>query len=102
VSTGRTTYQESEPDGNQEAAKRQEAPKPRRLPKKLALIRKRLGLSQGDMVTALKLAKRYNRVSISGQERGEREPPLPVILKYAQLVGITTDYLIDNKLNLPD
>jgi transcriptional regulator with XRE-family HTH domain len=50
------------------------------------------------MVTALKLAKRYNRVSISGQERGEREPPLLVILKYAQLVGISTDYLIDDKL----
>ena len=77
-------------------------PSPRKLPKKLALIRKRLGLSQGDMVTALKLEKRYNRVSISGYERGEREPPLPVILKYAQLVGISTDYLINDTLELPD
>lgn len=77
-------------------------PSPRKLPKKLALIRKRLGLSQGDMVTALKLGKRYNRVSISGYERGEREPPLPVILKYAQLVGISTDYLINDQLSLPD
>lgn len=77
-------------------------PSLRRLPKKLALIRKRLGLSQGDMVIALKLGKRYNRVSISGYERGEREPPLPVILKYAQLAGFSTDYLINDKLNLPD
>jgi transcriptional regulator with XRE-family HTH domain len=54
------------------------------------------------MVTALKLGKRYNRVSISGYERGEREPPLPVILKYAQLAGISTDYLINDQLSLPD
>jgi transcriptional regulator with XRE-family HTH domain len=38
---------------------------------------------------------------ISGYERGEREPPLPVLLKYAQLLGISTDILIDDELDLP-
>lgn len=77
-------------------------PSPRRLPKKLALIRKRLGLSQGDMVTALKLGKRYNRVSISGYERGEREPPLPVLLAYARFAGVTMEVLVDDQMKLPD
>jgi transcriptional regulator with XRE-family HTH domain len=36
---------------------------------------------------------------ISAYERGEREPPLPVLLRYAQLYGVSTDSLIDDKLN---
>jgi hypothetical protein len=31
---------------------------------------------------------------------GRREPPLMVLLAYAKLVGISTDVLIDDKLNL--
>jgi transcriptional regulator with XRE-family HTH domain len=77
-------------------------PTPRKLAKKLALIRTRLGVSQGDMVKELGLGKRYTRVSISGYERGEREPPLPVILRYAKLAGFSTDYLIDDELDLPE
>jgi len=77
-------------------------PTPRKLAKKLARIRNRLGVSQGEMVKLLELGKRYDRVSISGYERGEREPPLPVLLKYARLAGFSTDYLIDDKLDLPD
>lgn len=76
-------------------------PTPRKLPKKLTLIRKHLGLSQGEMVKALGLSKGYTRVSISGYERGEREPPLPILLKYARLARISTDVLIDDKLDLP-
>jgi hypothetical protein len=39
--------------------------------------------------------------NISGMERGEREPPLPLLLAYARLVGISTDVLIDDELDLP-
>jgi hypothetical protein len=39
--------------------------------------------------------------NISSMERGEREPPLPLLLAYARLVGISTDTLIDDELNLP-
>jgi transcriptional regulator with XRE-family HTH domain len=35
--------------------------------------------------------------NISGYERGLREPPYPVLLKYARLVGVSTDILIDDK-----
>jgi hypothetical protein len=34
-------------------------------------------------------------------ERGEREPPLSLLLAYARLVVISTDVLIDDRLNLP-
>jgi len=39
---------------------------------------------------------------ISEYERGKREPPLLVLLKYARLAGVSTDVLIDDKLKLPD
>ncbi len=42
-----------------------------------------------------------NRVSISGYERGEREPPLPVLLKYARLGKVSVESLIDDEMPLP-
>jgi hypothetical protein len=39
--------------------------------------------------------------NISGMERGEREPPLLLLLAYARLIGISTDVLIDDSLDLP-
>jgi hypothetical protein len=38
--------------------------------------------------------------NISGYERGLREPPYPVLLKDARLVGISTDVLIDDDMKL--
>jgi transcriptional regulator with XRE-family HTH domain len=75
--------------------------KPRKLGKKLKTIRlDALGLSQTEMAKALGLKINYSAV---GQyERGTREPTLLILLKYARLVGISTDILIDDKLDLPD
>ncbi len=42
----------------------------------------------------------YNR--ISEYERGVREPPLPILLRYARLAGVPTEVLIDDELALPD
>ena len=39
--------------------------------------------------------------NISGYETGKREPPYPVLLRYARLVRVSTDVLIDDKLDLP-
>lgn len=74
-------------------------PTPKRLAKKLRQIRLHLGLSQGEMIRELGLEKRYDRSTISGYERGEREPPLPVLLNYARLAGISTDVLIDDEMD---
>jgi transcriptional regulator with XRE-family HTH domain len=74
-------------------------PKPRRLGKKLLEIRSRLGLSQTEMSSALRLKVDYS--AVSQYERGTREPPLPILLKYARLIGVSTDVLIDDELDLP-
>ena len=73
--------------------------KPKRLPRKLLIIRKRLGYSQTQMAKALRLTATYT--AVSGYELGTREPSLLVVLKYARLAGISTDVLIDDKLDLP-
>jgi len=75
-------------------------PKPARLPAKLKAIRTKLDLSQGEMLNALRM-NGYDRSVISGYELGTKEPPLPVLLKYARLFGLSTDILIDDDLDLP-
>ncbi|HEY6187743.1 MAG TPA: helix-turn-helix transcriptional regulator [Pyrinomonadaceae bacterium] len=75
-------------------------PKPARLAEKLLLIRQALGISQVEMVKRLDYPK-IHPAHISGYERDEREPPLPVLLRYARMVGVSTDVLIDDGLDLP-
>jgi transcriptional regulator with XRE-family HTH domain len=75
-------------------------PKPARLPEKLLQVRLALGLSQGEMLRRLEL-DHLSRTTVSAYEVGTSEPPLPVLLKYARLVGISTDVLIDDELDLP-
>jgi transcriptional regulator with XRE-family HTH domain len=75
-------------------------PRPRRLAKKLRQIRSGLGLTQAEMVKALGFRGIYQG-HVSEYERGAREPPYPVLLKYARLTGISTDVLIDDALSLP-
>jgi hypothetical protein len=53
------------------------------------------------MLVRLGLDAKILRSAVSGYELGTREPPLPILLKYARLVGISTDVLIDDELNLP-
>jgi transcriptional regulator with XRE-family HTH domain len=76
-------------------------PKPERLGEKLLQIRLALGLSQNGMLERLGLGERYFRSRISGYELGDREPHLPILLLYARSVGISTDVLIDDEMDLP-
>jgi transcriptional regulator with XRE-family HTH domain len=73
--------------------------RPKRLGKKLKQIRDALELSQTGMAEALNFPT-VHPTNISGYETGKREPPYPVLLKYARLVGVSTDVLIDDKLDL--
>ena len=75
--------------------------KPERLAEKLKQIRLSLGLSQDGMLERLGLTEEFFRSRISAYELGNREPPLPVLLKYARLAAISTDVLIDDELDLP-
>jgi transcriptional regulator with XRE-family HTH domain len=76
--------------------------KPERLAEKLLQIRLFLGLSQDGMLRRLDLADELIRSRISEYELGKREPDLPVLLKYARCVGISTDVLIDDEMDLPE
>jgi transcriptional regulator with XRE-family HTH domain len=77
-------------------------PRPKRLAEKLLQIRLALGLSQDGMLVRLELDAKVLRSAVSGYELGTREPPLPILLKYARCVGVSTDVLIDDELNLPN
>jgi transcriptional regulator with XRE-family HTH domain len=76
-------------------------PKPERLAEKLLQIRLALDLSQDGMLARLGLDASHFRSAVSGYELGTREPPLPVLLKYARLAGVCLDELVDDDLELP-
>ena len=77
-------------------------PKPARLGEKLLQIRNALGLSQNAMIRRLGLSEELYQGSISGYELETREPPLPVLLKYAQAAGVCVDVLINDELDMPE
>lgn len=77
-------------------------PKPARLNAKLLRIREVLGLSQSGMLKRLGMDEKVFPSAVSGYELGTREPPLPVLLKYARLAGVYVDVLIDDDLDLPE
>jgi transcriptional regulator with XRE-family HTH domain len=72
-----------------------------RLAKKLLQVRLALGLSQTEMLKRLGVEDMivYNR--ISDYETGKREPPLPILLRYARAAGVCVDVLIDDDSDLP-
>jgi transcriptional regulator with XRE-family HTH domain len=84
------------------SASRREFHSPKRLASKLLRIRQELGLSQNEMIKALGSPERVLQSSISGYELGVREPPLLILLRYAHIARVSTDVLIDDKLDLPD
>jgi transcriptional regulator with XRE-family HTH domain len=72
-----------------------------RLAEKLLQLRLALGLSQTEMLKRLDVEDMivYNR--ISDYELGKREPPLPILLRYARAAGVCVDVLIDDETDLP-
>lgn len=78
-------------------------PRPHHLAEKLLQVRTRLVLSQEQMAKALTSKDSpVHAGNISRYEQGTREPSLLVILRYAQLAGVSTDCLINDDLNLPE
>lgn len=75
--------------------------KPIRLSEKLQYIRSTLGLSQTEMLNRLGFGDKLFRSNISQYELGTREPPLSVLLAYANAAGVWVDVLLDDKLDLP-
>lgn len=82
---------------------RSSRPKPMRLAAKLRQIRTALGLTQQQMFERLGETKTALYAGHIGlYESGQREPPLPVLLRYARIAGVYVDVLIDDELDLPD
>lgn len=76
--------------------------KPVRLAAKLHAIRDQLGLTQEQMIERLgNVASSLYPASISQYEGGKREPPLPVLLRYARVAGVPVDMLVDDEEDLP-
>ncbi len=63
------------------------------LPEKLCELRRKSGLSQGD------IAKRINVAvsNVSGYERGERTPSVPTLLSLSYVYNCSVDYLLGKK-----
>lgn len=72
-----------------------------RLAEKLREIRESFELSQNELIRRMGLEDVIYQSNVSGYESGEREPPLPLLLKYAQLAGVCLDSLVDDEIDLP-
>jgi transcriptional regulator with XRE-family HTH domain len=72
-----------------------------RLAEKLRYIRNALSLSQNELIRRMGLEDVIYQSNVSGYESGEREPPLPILLKYARLAGVYLDLIVDDELDLP-
>jgi transcriptional regulator with XRE-family HTH domain len=75
--------------------------RPRLLGRKMRKIREALGLSQNEVLRHLGLDEEFTRAEISAYERGVREPPSKILLKYSAAVRVWVNVLIDDDLNLP-
>lgn len=75
--------------------------KPERLAEKLRQIREAFGLSQNEMIRRMGAGELMAQNTISEFELGKREPPLLVLLKYAEAAGVCLDVLANDDLNLP-
>ena len=77
-------------------------PRPSRLAEKLLQIRNALGLSQTEMHRRLGVEDLIEYNSISKYELNKNEPPLIILLRYAQVAGVHVEDIIDDGIDLPD
>ena len=77
--------------------------RPKRLARKLALIREREGITQAEMATRLRkngAEKTTHSGYVADFETERRIPSLFTLLAYARIGKTSTDYLIDDTLDL--
>jgi transcriptional regulator with XRE-family HTH domain len=82
---------------------RSQRPRPTRLASKLLELRRRLGLSQQQILERLDYRQSPLFVGhISQFEQDKREPPLPLLLRYARVANVNLEVLVDDDLELPE
>jgi transcriptional regulator with XRE-family HTH domain len=75
---------------------------PKRLSEKLREIRLKLGLSQNEMVSRMRLSEELTREEVSSFELGRRQPNLMVLWAYANAANVYVDALILDTVDLPE
>ncbi|HYG78813.1 MAG TPA: helix-turn-helix transcriptional regulator [Pyrinomonadaceae bacterium] len=75
---------------------------PTRLPEKLIAIRRTLNLTQQEMLKRLDLPEEILQTSISQYEKGKIEPPIFVLLRYAEVANVWVEVLLKDTLDLPE
>ena len=80
---------------------RKPRPIPKRLGEKLLQIRNALGLSQTEMLKRLGVEDIIPYKQISKYELDITEPPLIILLRYAQVAGVHVEDIIDDGIDLP-
>lgn len=75
--------------------------RPKRLGEKLRQIRASLDLTQAELLRKLDIEGLATQSKVSEFESGKREPSLIILLEYARAVNVSTDVLIDDRLDLP-
>ncbi|HEV8427600.1 MAG TPA: helix-turn-helix transcriptional regulator [Pyrinomonadaceae bacterium] len=76
-------------------------PRPRRLAEKLLQIRRKLALSQTEMVQRMGVADMIHYTNISKYELDRNEPPLMVLLAYARVAQVHLEVIVDDDIDLP-
>jgi transcriptional regulator with XRE-family HTH domain len=77
-------------------------PRPKRLAEKLLKVRQAFADSQNSLIRRLGLTDDLTQSDISAFERGTREPPLTVLLKYSEAARVWVNAFIDDNVELPD
>lgn len=79
-------------------------PKPVRLAEKLLAVRNSLngGVSQNELIRLMHLENELEQERISKYERGVLEPPLHVLVAYADVANVYVEVLIKDDLDLPE
>jgi len=75
---------------------------PVRLGEKFLQIRTALNLTQESMLERLELPREITQSNISAYERRSKEPPIFVIMKYAEIANVWIDVLVYDSLDLPN
>jgi transcriptional regulator with XRE-family HTH domain len=75
---------------------------PTRIGEKFLQIRTAFNLTQQRMLERLDLPDEVTQSNISAYERGTKEPPIHVIIKYAEIANVWIDALVIDSLDLPE
>lgn len=76
--------------------------RPARLAQKLLHIRRTLNLSQSKLHKELGVEEEIDYNRISDYERNKFDPPLPVLAEYARVARIHLEFIVDDRLDLPE